>query len=283
VNIKRRKAIDSDITELKNAEKEIKQKTKEITDSITYAKRIQRAILPHRNDIWSALPQSFVLFKPKDIVSGDFYWFHHKDELSYIAVVDCTGHGVPGALMSMIAHSLLNEIVLEKKITDPAEVLSRLHHLVFRTLQQEKGDEYSQDGMDISLVIIDHKNKLLKFSGARNNAFLTDGKTVSVLKATAKSIGGVSVTCAIEPQRQFKSETVELNDTTMLVMSTDGISDQLNKEDLKFGSSRFKEMVLTLSNHPVSEGASIVSSTVNEWKTTVTQLDDMLLMAIALK
>jgi serine phosphatase RsbU (regulator of sigma subunit) len=135
--------------------------------------------------------------------------------------------------------------------------------------------------MDLSLVIIDHKNKLLKFSGARNNAFISDGKTVTVLKATSKSIGGVSMVGKIEPERSFNSETIELKETITLVMATDGIIDQLNPIDEKFGNNnRFKELVLNLHHSSFQEGEMAISKTVKDWKSSMHQQDDMLLLAI---
>jgi serine phosphatase RsbU (regulator of sigma subunit) len=255
---------------------------KKTIDSINYAKKIQNSILPSKEEIGVLFPNHFILYKPKDIVSGDFYWFHHQNHLSFFAVADCTGHGVPGALMTMIAHSNLIEVVVEQKITEPGKILSALHGLIFKNLQQHKGDQYSQDGMDLSLAIIDHKTKLLHFSGARNNGYLVDGNEIRILKATPKSIGGLSVLGEIEPLRTFKSESFQINKDTLLVLSTDGIFDQLNEEDEKFGNNRFKEMILSLYDSNAEENLNITETTYNNWKGNTPQLDDILLIGIKL-
>ncbi len=253
---------------------------KKTIDSINYAKKIQNSILPSHEELSSFFPHHFIFFKPKDIVSGDFYWFHHHNNLSFFAVADCTGHGVPGAFMTMIAHSSLIEVVVEQKLTAPDKILSSLHHLIFKNLQQQRGDEYSQDGMDISLAIIDHENNLLHFSGAYNHGYLIDDKEIRTLKSTQKSIGGLSILAEIEPERSFTSESFQINKNTLLILSTDGIFDQLNKADEKFGNTRFKEMVLKLNSNQPSDNLKIVELTFNTWIEQQAQLDDVLLMGI---
>ncbi len=259
---------------------EVDKSRKKIMDSIKYAQKIQYSILPSGEEIKHYLSDYFVCFLPKDIVSGDFYWFHHIEGLSYLAAIDCTGHGVPGACMSMLAHSFLNEIVVEKKVSEPAEILAHMHQLVFSTLHQQKGDEYSQDGMDISLIVIDHEHNRATFSGAKNNALLVDGQNIRVLKATPKSMGGVSMTGDIEPARQFKSETVELNKGNLLVMATDGMVDQLNANDEKFGKTRFNEMVKSLYTIPMEKGETVIETAIHKWKSTLPQQDDILVMGM---
>ncbi len=259
---------------------EVDKSRKKVMDSIKYAQKIQYSLLPSPEEIRRYLSDYFVCFLPKDIVSGDFYWFHHIEGLSYLAAVDCTGHGVPGACMSMLAHSFLNEIVVEKKVSEPAEILAHMHQLVFSTLHQQKGDEYSQDGMDISLVVIDHEHNRATFSGAKNNALLVEGQNIRILKATPKSIGGVSMTGDIEPARQFKSETVELNKGNLLVMATDGMVDQLNAKDEKFGKTRFNEMVLSFEGQSMGKCEVTVETTLNNWIGDLHQLDDILVMGV---
>lgn len=253
---------------------------KKTIDSINYAKKIQRSILPSPEEISPYFSNNFILFKPKDIVSGDFYWFHHHDNLSFFVVADCTGHGVPGAFMTMIAYSNLMEIVVEQKITEPDEILSNLHNLIFKNLQQHKGDEYSQDGMDISVAVIDHKKNLLHFSGARNNGFLIEEGEIKVLKSTPKSIGGLSLLGEIEPERKFKKETLNIKKGSMLILSTDGIFDQLNRNDEKFGIKNFNELILNFKSNLPSENLQIAETTFNNWRGYAPQLDDILLWGI---
>lgn len=262
---------------------QIEASHKNISDSITYAQKIQDSILPPEREIKKYLPESFIYFQPKDVIGGDFYWFYHRQNFSYIAVVDCTGHGVPGALVSMTINSLLDEVIQDESLTIPGEVLSRLHSSVYKTLQQQKGDNYSQDGCDMSLCVIDHSKKLLHFSGARNHAYLVDGKDIRILKATSKSVGGLSLIGLAEPDRAFKTETIELRDELFLVMSTDGIFDQLNEKDEAFGNKKFNEMISAIYNSSINQGSSIVDSFITLWKKDLHSQDDMLVMGFGLK
>lgn len=257
----------------------VDESQRKIIASINYARRIQSSMLPAAEEIDHYFKRNFVFFKPKDIVSGDFYWFHHDGHYSYVAVTDCTGHGVPGAFMTMIAQSLLNEVVIEQKITSPDKILEQLHSMVFKALKQHKGDEYSQDGMDMSLAKIDHENNLLHFAAARNHGFLIHDSRIDVLKATSKSIGGLSLLGEVEPERKFNMETVELKPGSLLVLSTDGFFDQLNDEDKKFGTTRFKEMIVNLSNQPEGE-MRLLETTFNNWKKETPQLDDVLVLGV---
>ncbi|HXU28330.1 MAG TPA: two-component regulator propeller domain-containing protein [Bacteroidia bacterium] len=276
------KELSEQKNEIETQKIQIEISHKKVSDSINYAQKIQYSILPSEEEIRNYVPDYFVYFQPKDIISGDFYWFYHHNGFSYAAVADCTGHGVPGALMSMTIHSLLNEVMMEEKLIVPGEILSRLHSSVYKTLQQQKGDEYSQDGCDISLSIIDHANKLLHFSGARNHAYLTNGTNITVIKATSKSIGGLSMLGEPEPERKFKSETIELKEDVLLIMSTDGIFDQLNNQDESFGNTRFKEMINTIYYQPITKGNEIVASSINNWKKDLYPQDDMLVMGFKL-
>ena len=265
---------------IEQQKKLVDESQKKIVDSINYAQKIQHSILPSTNEISLLFPNLCIFFKPKDIVSGDFYWFHHHGNLSFIAVADCTGHGVPGAFMTMIASSALNEVVIEQKNTEPDKVLSGLHNFIFKSLQQNNGDEYSQDGMDISLVVIDHSNKLLHFAGAHNHGFLIDNGEIRTLKATQKSIGGLSILGDIEPQRNFKTESYQLNKNSVLVLATDGIYDQLNPHDEKFGIKRFKDLILKLNSDNYPDNQAEIELTYNNWKQETQQLDDVLLLTI---
>lgn len=258
----------------------VDQSQKKILDSINYAKKIQNSILPSSEEISAVFPKHFVFFKPKDIVSGDFYWFYHHNNLSFIAVADCTGHGVPGAFMTMIASAGLNEVIIEQNIIQPELILSNLHSTIFKGLQQHKGDEYSQDGLDLSLAVIDHKNNLLHFSGAHNHGFLIDKGEIRTLKASPKSIGGLNILGEIEPQRKFKGESYQLNNDSVLVLSTDGIYDQLNPQDEKFSIQRFKDLILKLNSDDNSVNLNIAEETFNNWKKETPQLDDVLMVAI---
>jgi len=267
---------------IEQQKKVVDESQNKIVDSINYAKKIQHSILPSTNEISLLFPNHSIFFKPKDIVSGDFYWFHHHNNLTYFAVADCTGHGVPGAFMTMIATSALNEVVLEQKNTQPDKILSSLHSFIFKSLQQHNGDEYSQDGMDISLIVIDHSNNILNFAGAHNHGFLVDNGEIRTLKATQKSIGGLSILGDIEPLRSFKTESYQLNKNSVLVLATDGIYDQLNPQDEKFGIKRFKDLILNLNSDNYVDNQNTIEQTYTNWKQETPQLDDVLLLTIKL-
>ncbi len=264
---------------------EVERHRMKLMDSINYAKKIQYSLLPPDKELSKYFSSHFVYFQPKDIVSGDFYWFHHNDNdnISYLAVADCTGHGVPGACMSMLANSFLNEAVIERKLLDPGEILSFIHHLVFRTLQQEKGDEYSQDGMDVALIVLDHRKNIAMFSGAKNNASIFIDDRHQVLKATPKSVGGASITGEPERERYFGSESFELKKGMMLAMCTDGIVDQLNTDDEKFGKNRLAEILQSAYKDDNSNASALIERTITEWKSNLPQQDDMLVMAVRIR
>jgi serine phosphatase RsbU (regulator of sigma subunit)/tetratricopeptide (TPR) repeat protein len=246
--------------------------------SINYAKKIQDSILPSSEEIAAHFKEHFIFFSPKDIVSGDFYWFHHHNNISYVAVADCTGHGVPGALMTMVAHAAILESVIEKNMNDPGRILSSLHTIIYQNLQQYRGGEYSQDGLDVSFIAIDHKQNILHFSGARNHVYLIDGDQIRILKAQSSSIGGLSVLGEHEPDRIFKTESFRLNQDTLIVMTTDGLIDQLNEKDEKFGYRNLLEMVN--KKQTGFSASNEIERAVSSWKKNVPQLDDMLVVGL---
>lgn len=207
----------------------------QILDSIRYAERIQQSFLPHTEELRSAFPDSFILFKPKDIVSGDFYWFHSTDTRKYIAVVDCTGHGVPGALISMVGEMLLNQIVVERSVSDPALVLEEMHERVNRLLRQDDVGA-SQDGMDVALCVIDADRVL--FAGARRPLFYVgkDGRVVEI-KGNRRTIGGRR-----KQAQAFSSQEFPLAECRTLLLTTDGLTDQPGPTG-KFGKKRLIELL----------------------------------------
>ncbi len=263
--------------------KEIEISHKKVSDSINYAKKIQQSILPQDFEVSTYLPDCNIFYQPKDVISGDFYWFYQDQGICYLAVADCTGHGVPGALISMTINSLLNESVNEYLSKDPGTILSALHTKVFDTLQQDKGDEYSQDGCDISLIIVDTTNNKIEFSGARNHGYLLRNGEFEVLKATPKSIGGLSLLGQSERERTYKSYALDLLDGDLIALSTDGIFDQLNFNDEAYGTNRFKSLIKTINNVESDTRIKIVSKEISDWKREVDQLDDMLLLCFKWK
>ncbi len=273
-----------DITEQKEAEKqlinaniELAKKNRDINQSIDYAKKIQFSILPDINEIKKFLPDFYVFFVPQNVIGGDLYWAYQKDDDYYIAAIDCTGHSVPGAMMSMMVNSLLNDIMLKNTDITTGNILSQLHKKLYNYLQQEKGCEYSQDGCDIAICKINFKNKRLEFSGARQNLYICTDNEVQIIKATPKSIGGLSMTRTHDAERNFKTEIIMLVNNQTFVMTTDGILDQLNTEDDIFGTNRFIEMIQKIDSNFYMVN-DLVTNTINTWKNNIVQQDDMLLI-----
>jgi PAS domain S-box-containing protein len=276
VDITDRKKVES---LLKDYNSKLKRKNKAINQSIKYAKKIQFSILPETESIKKHISDFFLYFKPKDIIGGDFYWFYHKNEFSYIAAVDCTGHSVPGAMMSLIVHSLLTEIMNDHNAIDTGEILRQLHYDLYTYLQQEKGDEYSQDGCDISLCRINHKKNRMQFSGARQKLYIYGENGLEIIDSSARSIGGFSLTVEPELERTFKTVDLPVKESQMFAMTTDGLLDQLNQKDEVFGMRRFEEMLAILSKNKLGKNEQSLANTIENWKKDVPQQDDMLLLA----
>lgn len=226
--------------ELKEANNELAEKNKHITDSIHYAKTIQEAILPSTSIIGKRYDDFFISFFPKDIVSGDFYWYAETEESSFIAAVDCTGHGVPGAFMSMIGTALLNQIVKELKIVDPAQILSTLNKSVRVALKQDIHEDASRDGMEICLCRID-KDKVI-FSGGHRPLFLVKNGEFHTYKGDKESIGGKQK----HEERNFTNTEIQIDRSshTAIYLTTDGFQDQPNPHGKKIGSRGLHEIIL---------------------------------------
>ncbi len=260
----------------------LESKNKKITDSITYAKRIQESILVPEQHIQQYLPDFFVYFQPLDLVSGDFYWFSKVDQKIIIACVDCTGHGVPGAFMSLIGNTLLNEIVNEKKITAPDEILNRLHQGVFEALHQSEGDLYSQDGMELSVCVLDKEQHLLSFAGAMSTCYILHQGNLSALQGDIHSIGGLHYRPDME-KPTYTSKQIQFNSGTSLYLFTDGYMDQFGgNQNKKFNSSQFKQLLLSMEHMPMEEQKKHLASMHEQWKGNAKQTDDILVMGIRL-
>ncbi|TAH20541.1 MAG: tetratricopeptide repeat protein [Cytophagales bacterium] len=280
--------------ELQERNDEIEKQRNDITASITYAKRIQTAILPDIDKIKEILPNSFIFYKPRDIVSGDFYYFTTLQDASVryhdgsrspntkivLAAVDCTGHGVPGAFMSMIGDAMLNQIINIQRVTSPDIILNELHKGVRMMLKQQEGE--NRDGMDISICTIDLGTRTLEFAGARNSLYLIqendDGKaTFEEIKADKISIGGYQH----EENRIFTKNIIHLDKPTTFYLASDGYKDQFgNKESKKFSPRRFREMLHNIHQLDMEKQHYTLANTFEEWKGNEPQIDDVLVIGV---
>lgn len=250
---------------------ELAQKNKDITDSIRYAKRIQFAILPEK----SPFPDTFILFKPKDIVSGDFYWFTETEDKEFFSAVDCTGHGVPGAFMSIIGHNSLTKIVREYGILEPGKILTQLNKEVLGTLQQRSdyGDVY--DGMDLALSVYNRKEEILEYAGAFNPLYLIRNGEILETKADKASIGRSSLNTEVK----FTNHKIKIKKGDTVYLFSDGYADQFGGELMKkFKYKNFKELILKIQTENMANQRSILDQTIEEWRGDVEQVDDILVI-----
>lgn len=269
--------IETDITERKNTEQIIAQKNKDITSSITYGKRIQEAMLPEISKMTGEFSDCFVLNKPKDIVSGDFYWFNKLDDYVVFAVADCTGHGVPGAFMSMIGIDLLNQIVDDSSITTPAAVLENLDIKIKKALKQTGEGNETTDGMDIAFcefVKGESSEVILRYSGAYRPLWLVRNNELIEFKADKYSIGG-----DVTRDKKFKIHSISAQKDDVFYIFTDGCIDLFGgKKGKKFRANGLKELILKIHHLPMTEQEAIFTQTFNEWQGDLEQVDDMLIM-----
>lgn len=274
---------ENKLLEAKVAERtyELAQKNADITASIQYARRIQFAMLPPLELVYAHLPHTFVLYRPKDIVSGDFYWFGEKNGRKIIAAVDCTGHGVPGALMSMIGHNLLNQIILEKGITEPAAILSALHDGVQTALKQgqyhlQDGTD-SADGMDVCLCSIDLSRREVQYAGALRPLVVVRKGILNKIDADRHSIGGKGE----EGERRFTNHSFLLDPGDAMYLFSDGYADQFGGEKgKKFMVKRMLEMILSIQHLDMRQQGEFLEETLSEWMGAYEQVDDVLVIGV---
>ena len=223
--------------ELAVKNEELAEINEDITASIRYAKRIQEAILPPISIITKHYPESFVYYQPKDIVSGDFYWFSERDGKAIITAADCTGHGVPGAFMSMITTSLLNEIIIEKGIISVNEVLEKLSIQIIKALKQDRGKIEALDGLDMTLVLLDNKQKSLQFASAGQSLYIERKGKVTRVKGDPYPIGFF-----FGRKKPFTTKTIDMQNGDTLYMTSDGFVEQFGGKDEKmFGFDKFNK------------------------------------------
>ena len=256
---------------------EIAHQKKDIEDSILYAKRIQNAILPPKKLISKSMPENFILFKPRDIVSGDFYWAAEKNNITYYAAADCTGHGVPGAFMSMLGISFLNDIIrTSQKELKASEVLDKLKEKVIEALHQTGEAQEAKDGMDISLCKVNTKKEIVEYAGAFNPLYIVRNGEILIYEADRMPIGIYDFEGAGD---KFTNHEIKLQKGDALYTFSDGYADQFGgPKDKKFMIGRFKKMLLQIQDLPMEDQRQYLNDTIERWMENYEQVDDILVI-----
>jgi serine phosphatase RsbU (regulator of sigma subunit) len=248
----------------------------EIRDSINYAKRIQESILPPDEVIEETFAESFIFYRPKDVVCGDFYWFGKTDKEFVIAAVDCTGHGVPGALMTVIGNSLLNQIVSFSGVTKPSDILYQLDKKLHDTLKQHGGDVAS-DGMDLAVCRYELGSNSISFAGAKRPFYLMRDHKLQEIKGSKAPIGRYLK----DYQKEFEEHTITLQKNDTIYLFSDGLQDQFGGPDgKKYMISRFRELLQKIQSLSMSKQKEYIEKEMSAWQNNYQQTDDMLLIGI---
>ena len=250
-------------------------KNQSITDSINYAKRIQVALMPSEKTFKKIAPESFVLHQPKDIVSGDFFWISEQGSKVYVAAVDCTGHGVPGAFMSIIGFELFRKITHTQGVDDPSQILNILNR-EFEEIFKDVDKDKLRDGMDIAFCVIDKVTRVLEFSGAVNPIYLIRDNKITEIRGSRFSVG---LEDQMEQEQGFENKQIILNEDDVIYLFSDGYADQFGgPEGKKFKYRRFRHLLLTIHQYPMSEQQRLLEERINLWKGSLEQVDDILVI-----
>lgn len=253
----------------------ITQQNQEILDSLHYAKNIQSAIMPHGDAIDKIFKDGFVLYLPKDIVSGDFYFLEELNDHIYLAVADCTGHGVAGAFMSMVGTALLKQIILQNKFTDPAKILNELNEGIVEALRQKVTS--SHGGMDIAMCVINKNAMTLQFAGANRPLHIVRNFETTLTKPDKLPIGGFTA----DENRTFKSQTIPLEKGDHIYLYSDGYADQFGgMEGKKIMTKKFRELVQNIHQSPMKNQHETLLNYFNNWKGRYEQVDDVLVIGV---
>ncbi len=291
--LRQKEIVDKVNEEVRLRNKEIEAINESINSSINYAGRIQKAMLPDQAFLKQHFADGFVYFHPREVVSGDFYWFSEvkaqkapslfrrrgadEDEGSKLimAVIDCTGHGVPGAFMSMLGDAFLNQIVNLQKITEPDKILEEINNLVFTTLQQDTTE--NNDGMDGAIIVVDKAAHTLKYAGAKNPLILLQDGKVEKINGDLKSIGGIQKT----DDRSFTCHEIDITNPTTIYIYSDGYQDQFGGDHgRKFMAKRFRDMLVELSSLPFDEQSELLYKRFTDWRGNIIQMDDTTVLGI---
>ncbi len=260
-----------EVVEQKAAELSARQK--EILDSITYAKRLQDAILPSSDLLQKYFPESYVFYKPKDIVAGDFYWLENVDDYLFIAAADCTGHGVPGSLVSVVCSNALNQAVKEFLIIDPGKILDKVRELVIETF--EKSQSEVKDGMDISLARFNLKTNEIKWAGANNPLWYYNSNDFTEIKANKQPIG------KSDNPKPFTTHEIKINKGDLMYLFTDGFADQFGgPKGKKFKYKQLKEVLISISKKSTNEQKQMLDMNFENWRGNFEQVDDVTIVGI---
>jgi serine phosphatase RsbU (regulator of sigma subunit) len=262
---------------IKSQSKLVQSQNKDIKDSIRYAERIQQAILPPLSEFSKKFPNSFIFHRPKDILSGDFYWIEENEDFLFVAAADCTGHGVPGALISIVNYNLLNKAVLEKNINDPAEILNAVNNWLTESLHQTYNTSSVKDGMDVSLIAINKKTKELKFAGAFNSIYIANKSILREFKGDKFPVGMF----VDEKPKPFKTHSINIEQDDMIYLFTDGFPDQFGgQRGKKYKYKNFKNLLIEMNQLSISEQNLKIQREFDEWKGNFDQVDDVLIIGI---
>jgi len=270
-----KKTLNEALEEVKN-KKIVDELNKMLTDSINYASRIQEAIIPKHTEVKDKFKDIFIYHEAKNIVSGDFPWLFENNEFTYVAAVDCTGHGVPGAMMSLIGHLLLNDLAKHQSI-DPAHLLTHLHWGVVKTLKQTAEGKQTADGMDIALCRIDEANNEVQFAGAHRPLYHISNGKLDVYNGDKFPIGGNQY----KGKNSFNNHSIKVKEGDSIYFFSDGLSDQFGgPAGQKFGSKRIREILIENSHLNMEQQHDKMRKAFDEWKGNNKQIDDLLLIGI---
>ena len=259
----------------KTSEDETLKWRNELTASLRYASKIQNALFPSAKDFQKIFPDSFVLFMPRDIVSGDFYWITKRKNKIVVAAADCTGHGVPGAFLSLLGITFLKEITHKDPMPSAAKILNLLRENVMKALQQTNEDEPSE-GMDMALYVVDENNLQLQYAGAVNPMYMVRDNSITIYKGDRMPIG----MCPDE-EHSFTNKTVQLEQGDCVYIFSDGFPDQfggLNEEKYKY--YRFRELLLKVQPHPMQKQQELIKKAFLKWKGDMKQVDDVMVIGV---
>lgn len=275
---KQNKQLRSAYKQISQQNSIIEEKNKSITDSINYANRIQTALLPTDDELKFLFDENFVIYNPRDIVSGDFYWISDLPKHIIIALADCTGHGVPGALMSMIGINILNQLVNDQNVTKPSQALKLLDEKIYSSLNKNFSEFYYSDGMDIAMCAIRKEDLKMVYSGANRPILIVRDRKLMEYKPTKLPIGGL-----YNRNKTFVDNEIQLQKGDQIYLFTDGYADQFGGDKgKKFKYKNLKELILKNSSLPIKEQLTILQQTFKNWKGSLEQIDDVCILGLKL-